>query len=1354
MDGIKNWVLSRAGILDYWYYDEEYFDFCDGRMLLRGQNGSGKSVTMQSFIPLLLDGKRSPERLDPFNSKARKLEDYLLGEFEVNGKDSGTGYLFLEFKRQDEEIYASIGMGMKGKRGQGITDIWYFWLNDGRRIGMDFFLYECIDDIKVALSKRKLENLIGDGGRVLSSQQEYASDVNKLLFGYGNVEDFEDMVDLIVKIRTPKLSRDLNPSKIYDIMQSSLPGLTEEDLRPLSDTIENLDNLQTRLNGMKDCLSAALGLKREYDRYNKYMVYEKIRKYIDIKNLLYEKNNDIKRMESELKKDAAELDAIVRNIEDLNNEESMLKIRQEQLKEKEEYKLSEKLALEKRELQEQNEKKDQKEAIRYSKNSSYNRELSEKKELESTIYNIEKSINEYIDEASAICSDVRLDHHIELLGHILSGAVDLEMLKKESKQYSQRIRAVSEKLEKAHRLEEEHSGLVMEKDKLFKDKDFLTGEIEQVELQIEEAKNMLKERISAYSKENAYFKLSKDDEINLFQRINRIEGINGRNSLFDILIRVKNDILSDFTRKKEIARAQIGLLQNEIQKVKDRMQEVKAMEEKLFPTDELKLKARERLSSLNIPYIPFYMAVEFKDGVDEKMKDLIEQGLLDLGVLDSLIVPEKYRYVLKDLASDVKESIIFSNPRLMSQNMEVYLTPGSFDAAGITKQDVADAIASIGLNADKNGAYLCEDGTFGMGIIVGKTSSIRPSRYIGIESRKRYREQLLNELKVRLLALEEELSKNVREVKNIDEAIACLNEEYDRFPDFKDLDAAFALYFEYNDRLKEICGNIEKIENEIKKLQNRMALLREEISELSKGINLVLKRDVYDDALSDMDEYLDVLDKIDRNYINRQSKKELLEKTRDNIERLEEDLDLIIQEIRDTEREIEFHKKTITEIENALKNKDVDEIKKEIERCIFRLNEIPSILKTLDSNKEKLIIKNTRQSTILDERKQEAAVLKQNLENAYAVLNDELSLGFVVKYDEVKEDIEGFVRSSIKEYDDLFRGNPGMRDEMHHKLEEEVRKYQSGLIDYTPNIELKEYRAGSARIFITFNIEGKMESLYKLIDILNGSISECELLIQQEDRKLFEDTLTNSIGGKISAKIRKAKRWIDNMNTIMKGMDTSSGLEFHLKWEARSPESDDELHTSELVNLLEMDPRTIKDSDIKKITGHFKARIEKARKYRDDGQDYSALHMIMKDILDYRQWFEFKLYYQKTGESRRELSNNAYDRFSGGEKALSMYVPLLASLYAKYSSARQDAPKIIAMDEAFAGVDENNIEKMFGLIESLNFNFIMNSQALWGDYKTVPGLSIYELIRDKNSSTVLKVKYIWNGNEKKLVGLE
>ena len=106
-------------------------------MLLRGSNGSGKSVTMQSVVPLLLDGNMSPERLDPFGSRDRKMSSYLLEE--DGEREERTGYLYLEFKRQDSETYLTIGMGIRARKGKPL-DKWYFSLSDGRRIGKRFLL--------------------------------------------------------------------------------------------------------------------------------------------------------------------------------------------------------------------------------------------------------------------------------------------------------------------------------------------------------------------------------------------------------------------------------------------------------------------------------------------------------------------------------------------------------------------------------------------------------------------------------------------------------------------------------------------------------------------------------------------------------------------------------------------------------------------------------------------------------------------------------------------------------------------------------------------------------------------------------------------------------------------------------------------------------------------------------------------------------------------------------------------------------------------------------------------------------------------------------------------------------------
>ena len=93
----ERWKMNRIGFVNFWLYDEEDFEFEDGKLLLRGQNGSGKSITTQSFIPFVLDGDRTPSRLDPFGSSDRRMEYYFLGE---EGKEESTGYLFLEFWKE------------------------------------------------------------------------------------------------------------------------------------------------------------------------------------------------------------------------------------------------------------------------------------------------------------------------------------------------------------------------------------------------------------------------------------------------------------------------------------------------------------------------------------------------------------------------------------------------------------------------------------------------------------------------------------------------------------------------------------------------------------------------------------------------------------------------------------------------------------------------------------------------------------------------------------------------------------------------------------------------------------------------------------------------------------------------------------------------------------------------------------------------------------------------------------------------------------------------------------------------------------------------------------------------------
>ena len=178
---MSRWKMNKLGFLNFWLYDQEEFSLQDGHILLRGNNAAGKSITTQSFVPFILDGDRRPERLDPFGSRDRKMEFYLLGD---NEREESTGYLYLEFRKPGTEEYRTIGVGMRAQRGKSI-DFWGFCLRDGRRISQDGLrLYEKMDNQNLPLSKQKLRKLIGDPSCWAESQTAYKEMVNGQIFGF------------------------------------------------------------------------------------------------------------------------------------------------------------------------------------------------------------------------------------------------------------------------------------------------------------------------------------------------------------------------------------------------------------------------------------------------------------------------------------------------------------------------------------------------------------------------------------------------------------------------------------------------------------------------------------------------------------------------------------------------------------------------------------------------------------------------------------------------------------------------------------------------------------------------------------------------------------------------------------------------------------------------------------------------------------------------------------------------------------------------------------------------------------------------------------------------------------------
>lgn len=261
-------------------------------------------------------------------------------------------------------------------------------------------------------------------------------------------------------------------------------------------------------------------------------------------------------------------------------------------------------------------------------------------------------------------------------------------------------------------------------------------------------------------------------------------------------------------------------------------------------------------------------------------------------------------------------------------------------------------------------------------------------------------------------------------------------------------------------------------------------------------------------------------------------------------------------------------------------------------------------------------------------------------------------------------------------------------------------------------------------------------------------------LLQKDDEKLFKRVILESVGNILRVRINQSMEWIEKMNRLLQEQKNSSGLSLSIHWKGLASTSEKDLGTKKLVSLLQKPATLLSETDRLAISRHFQEKVQLAQDIAQQNEENrSTLFQAITQVLDYRDWFEFELTYKRANEGYQSqtLSDKKFNQFSGGEKAISMYLPLFAAVHSRYSDAKEFCPKMITLDEAFAGIDDRNIAELFKACEQLGFNYVMNSQALFGDYPTVSQLMIYELLRPQNINLVTAIRYYWDGNQKHLL---
>ena len=275
-------------------------------------------------------------------------------------------------------------------------------------------------------------------------------------------------------------------------------------------------------------------------------------------------------------------------------------------------------------------------------------------------------------------------------------------------------------------------------------------------------------------------------------------------------------------------------------------------------------------------------------------------------------------------------------------------------------------------------------------------------------------------------------------------------------------------------------------------------------------------------------------------------------------------------------------------------------------------------------------------------------------------------------------------------------------------------------------------------IVVDVVFQGRSHDIPGLAAALGEEAEQRARLLSAREREILENHLLNEVAGTLHELIAAAEAEVRVMNDELASRPTSTGMKLRLIWQqARdAPDGLDQVRHKlrQTIDAWSSDDRAA-------VGAFLQQRI--AAEHADNPA--AGWTEALTAALDYRRWHEFVIQRYQDGQW-----HPANGPASGGERALVASVPLFAAASAYYKSAGNPcAPRLIALDEAFAGVDDDSRAKCLGLLATFDMDVVMTSEREWGCYPQVPGLAICQLARQDGLDAVLVTPWRWDGRERR-----
>jgi uncharacterized protein (TIGR02680 family) len=1345
------WQPLRAGLVDIFHYDSEEFHFHDGRLLLRGNNGTGKSKVLALTLPFLLDGELAPNRVEPDGDRNKRMEWNLL----LGGKhphDERTGYTWLEFGRIAEDgtaEYRTIGCGLKAVKGRGIARHWFFVTT--ARVGPELPLMSAT---RVPLTRERLKDALGGQGLVYDTATDYRRAVDENLFGLGP-ERYEALVGLLIQLRQPQLSKKPDEKLLSRALTESLPPLDPALIGEVAEAFRGLDEERHALQALAEASGAAAAFLGHYRRYARVAA----KRQAAVLRLAHSKYEHLGRDlgEADAAHDEAQsrLTAAQERLTSLDGERTRLSAAHD--------------------------------ALNRSPEMDAARELEQARKTAATLARVaadrvsaarsartqaEGWVRRSADAAAKALADTRA---LEGAGDAASGAASeagidhasvIEALAQDRPPYTEtkRIgdRAVERRAQAVAGLESLLSAAEKAQERARAaraEAARAAGELADGRERVTSAEQVVAgsgaDLVAAYRgwiDTAGELGLAEPDET-LAQLEAWTDTLDGANPAAAAVTGAYRTASAALTRRETELDAEHTAVRGERDALDTEAARLEAGGHDAPPAGH----TRDHAARLERVGAPLWRVVDFTESVADRDRAGIEAALEAAGLLDAWLTPDGTLLAPGTGDAVVLPSLAAPGGGLTSV-LRAAVDRADPQAAALSDAAVDAVLAAIGLRdpeaptaqgAGKQGSggsehatWVAADGSYRLGALHGAWSKDSAS-YIGEGARDAARRARLVELAERRIELDAALESIDQAREGVRERGARLAELLAAQPSDEPLRAAHTRLSTENDAVRRLSDRADEATREAAERQERVEDAKTQAAEYAGDTGLptdraalVAVRDAVSGYRAALAALLPAASAAARS----------AEQERDAAAETEAaqtalaDAAQAAQESRTQAEGAEEHRRVLAETVGA-----------GVEELFRRLAETNAAVQ--DRDRAEKATRTEYNAALTDRSRAEGrrGQIRQDIDEAVAerdravtALRSFAQTGLLAA---ALPDLDlppaadpwaptravALARQVNQDLDSVDDGvRPWELIQQRVSAEHKVLTDALGRHGHSVGMTLHD---GVMVVDVLF--QGRSQDVPSLAQALEQEVDQRGRLLSAKERELLENHLVGEVAGALQELIAAAEEQVLAMNRDLEQRPTSTGMTLRLQWNAakNAPEGLEAVRK----RLLRQSSDAWRPADRALVGEFLQARIA-ADRQEHPGDSW---HDQLTRALDYRAWHEFSIQRRQDGQWKP-----ATGPASGGERVLAASVPLFAAASSHYSSGSPLAPRLIALDEAFAGVDDDSRAKCLGLLASFDLDVVMTSEREWACYPTVPGIAIAQLARREGIDAVLVTPWRWDGRER------